>query len=64
MLSAYQKTFVKIKGSIHLTFNTYIHLHIYDMYIYSLHFIIIWRYSEHSIIFSLSSILPLSNECF
>ena len=32
MLSAYQKTFVKIKGSIHLTFNTYIHLHIYDIY--------------------------------
>ena len=36
MLSAYQKTFVKIKGSIHLTFNTYIHLHIYDIYIYML----------------------------
>lgn len=33
MLSVYQKTFVKIKGSIHLTFNTYIHLHIYDIYI-------------------------------
>ena len=32
MLSAYQKTFVKIKGSIHLTFNTYIHLHIYNIY--------------------------------
>lgn len=34
MLSAYQKTFVKIKGSIQLTFNTYIHLHIYDIYVY------------------------------
>ena len=40
MLSAYQKTFVKIKGSIHLTFNTYIHLHIYDIYIYK-----VWWYT-------------------
>ena len=44
MLSAYQKTFVKIKGSIHLTFNTYIHLHIYDIYTYIYTYIYIYIY--------------------